>query len=34
LRINTEDRKGTDIFYRVPKELCIFVPAKEFYEPE
>jgi hypothetical protein len=34
LRINTEDRKGTDIFYRVPKELCIFVPPKEFYEPE
>lgn len=29
LKINTEDRKGTDVFYRVPKELCIFVPPEE-----
>jgi len=28
--INTADRKGKDIFYRVPKEYCIFVPPKEF----
>ena len=29
-KINTGDRKGTDIFFRVPKELCIFVPPEEF----
>lgn len=28
--INTAQRKGTDEFYRVPKELCIFVPKQEF----
>jgi hypothetical protein len=28
--INTAQRKGTDKFYRVPKELCIFVPKQEF----
>jgi hypothetical protein len=28
--INTTQRKGTDEFYRVPKELCIFVPKQEF----
>jgi hypothetical protein len=32
LYINTEQRKGTDEFYRVPKELCIFVPANEFID--
>jgi hypothetical protein len=30
LYINTAQRKGTDEFYRVPKELCIFVPNQEF----
>jgi hypothetical protein len=30
LYINTGQRKGTDEFYRVPKELCIFVENKEF----
>jgi hypothetical protein len=30
LYINTSQRKGTDEFYRVPKELCIFVPPNEF----
>jgi ABC-type oligopeptide transport system ATPase subunit len=34
LKIKTNYRQGTDIFYRVPKELCIFVPPEEFYEPE
>lgn len=29
LRINTQYRKRTDVFYRVPKELCIFVPPEE-----
>jgi len=32
LYINTAQRKGTDEFYRVPKELCIFVPANEFID--
>lgn len=30
LYINTSQRKGMDNFYRVPKELCIFVPPNEF----
>ena len=30
LYINTPQRKGTDEFYRVPKELCIFVKNQEF----
>lgn len=30
IRIFTQDRKGMDNFYRVPKELCIFVPPNEF----
>lgn len=30
LYIKTEDRKGIDNFYRVPKELCIFVPPNKF----
>lgn len=30
VRIFTQDRKGIDNFYRVPKELCIFVPPNEF----
>ena len=30
VRIFTQDRKGFDNFYRVPKELCIFVPPNEF----
>lgn len=30
LYINTAQRKGSDIFYRVPKEYCIFVPPEEF----
>ena len=30
VRIFTENRKGLDNFYRVPKDLCIFVPTKEF----
>lgn len=30
LYINKGGRKGYDYFYRVPKELCIFVPSKEF----
>lgn len=30
LYIKTQDRKGFDNFYRVPKDLCIFVPSKEF----
>jgi hypothetical protein len=30
LYINTPQRKGTDEFYRVPKEKCIFVPPEEF----
>jgi hypothetical protein len=28
--INNADRKGTDYFFRVPKEKCIFVPPEEF----
>ena len=28
--INKGDRKGTDYFFRVPKEKCIFVPPEEF----
>jgi hypothetical protein len=32
LYINTAQRKGTDEFYRVPKEKCIFVPANEFID--
>ena len=32
LYINTAQRKGTDEFYRVPKEKCIFVPTQEFIE--
>ena len=28
--INTADRKGTDYFFRVPKEKCIFVSPEEF----
>jgi hypothetical protein len=28
--INTAQRKGTDYFFRVPKEKCIFVPPEEF----
>ena len=30
LYINTGQRKGEDEFYRVPKQLCIFVPPVEF----
>ena len=30
LYINTQERKGLDNFFRVPKDLCIFVPSKEF----
>jgi hypothetical protein len=30
LYIKTKDRTGLDNFYRVPKELCIFVPPEEF----
>lgn len=30
LFINTSQRKGTDLFYRVPKEECIFVPPNIF----
>ena len=30
LYINTQDRKGSDNFFRVPKDLCIFVPTEEF----
>lgn len=30
IRINTAERYGLDNFYRVPKELCIFVPPNEF----
>lgn len=30
LYINTKSRKGTDNFFRVPKDLCIFVPTEEF----
>jgi len=30
LYIKTNDRTGLDNFYRVPKELCIFVPLEEF----
>lgn len=30
INIFTQDRKGEDTFYRVPKELCIFVDPKEF----
>jgi len=32
LYINTPQRKGTDYFYRVPKEKCIFVSTQEFIE--
>jgi hypothetical protein len=28
--INNADRKGTDYFFRVPKEKCIFVSPEEF----
>jgi len=28
--INTQHRKGNDVFYRVPKEKCIFVPPNLF----
>jgi hypothetical protein len=30
LYIKTNDRTGLDNFYRVPKQLCIFVPLEEF----
>jgi hypothetical protein len=30
LYINTQQRKGSDNFFRVPKDLCIFVPTEEF----
>lgn len=30
LYINTGERKGYDYFFRVPKELCIFVPPEDF----
>lgn len=30
LYIKTNDRKGFDNFYRVPKNLCIFVPSEDF----
>jgi hypothetical protein len=30
--INTAQRKGTDEFYRVPKEKCIFVESNEFID--
>lgn len=30
LYIKTNERKGFDNFYRVPKNLCIFVPPEEF----
>jgi hypothetical protein len=30
LYINTQERKGADNFFRVPKDLCIFVPTEEF----
>ncbi len=32
LYIKTNDRTGLDNFYRVPKELCIFVPPEEFVD--
>ena len=28
--INTYHRKGSDVFYRVPKKYCIFVKASDF----
>lgn len=30
LYIKTHDRQGRDNFFRVPKDLCIFVPPQEF----
>lgn len=30
LDINTKERSGKDYFYRIPKELCRFVPPNEF----
>ena len=30
INIYTSQRKGVDNFYRVPKDLCIFVPSEEF----
>jgi hypothetical protein len=30
LYINSGERKGYDYFFRVPKNLCIFVPPNEF----
>jgi hypothetical protein len=32
LYIKTNDRTGLDNFYRVPKELCIFVRPEEFVD--
>ena len=32
VRISTQDRKGLDNFYRVPKHLCIFVEPKRSEE--
>jgi hypothetical protein len=30
IRIYTQERKGVDKFFRVPKDLCIFVTSKDF----
>lgn len=33
INIDTYNRKGLDLFYRVPKELCEFRQPKDFYKP-
>jgi hypothetical protein len=30
LYINTRERSGEDYFYRIPRELCRFVPPEQF----
>ncbi len=30
LYINTRERSGEDYFYRIPKELCRFIPPEQF----
>jgi hypothetical protein len=34
LHIQTEHRQGMDLFYRVPKDLCLFKKGSNFYYPD
>lgn len=34
LNINTNRRKGPDVFYRIPKDLCLFKSPQEFYRED